>query len=1011
MLPSSRAAPRRFDLSFEEAGPAGLGPFKAHGTLSGLTSLVAFEHPLLSADVSIPALQVEGLKPFLADTAVIQRLSGQVGLTVRYTWDLGGRHTFDGMLDLDQAAYADPSLWDAPLPGTATTVAFRMSLDPGRLTFEQASVKRGPLSVAAHGTLDNLGGAVVIRDAEGTLESPVKDLLAAIPWNAFGPSGPRLREEVRSAERILPDGVKGLALSALISGFPGEPRVEGTVRGPLRVDSAASEEGAGRARRAGWEEVRGAADLDLRFSFPLRRTKEIRVDGRVALRAFAGKPLALPIRLENLEADAEVTLDSAGVSRFSTTVVLPPAVAGAGDRFTLSLAGRVDALSKQAALTLFHLETSPIPLPSASSLVPRESTGAAATAVREILEAGGTLAVEELAFPRTELTRLSRDPASLLPTSKAAVSFSGIVFKPVPGLPAVEDVAGRASLQGGVVTATGVHGRAGALTLPDITIRLAGLESRPRSAFWAKGPLRVTEARNESGRELLRRHGLASLTGSVDVDLHAERDWATAVGWVGGGSLQLSGVRAVTFPAGVVVDKLEGRVTIDRRAALDVVAERLTATVDGAPVRLSGTLRGAGSAGVAVEATAFAKGLDLSRARELFPSVKPLGLEGRLDMDVKVSLPAAGTGEPRLSGGVSTRNAGLRIPGAGLAVTGGDIDVTLSGNAAEILRMSLQLNGQALTATGRIQIPAEPDLRSGGPPASSGPPTLLRRLKASVSVQAAQGRFRGVGFHDLTLGAAFDRGVLTSCDLALGVGSGRIAATGTADLRLPGEVSFVLRPEVTALATESVSPGVRHLPFAYDRAPLAFGRASGTGRRSVELPPRPRGEPAAEDGPRQAHQGRPARSPVRQDPRRGERPTASLRRIPGELLPGGARLHVDDRGRRDRRRKPGHEGLLPGERRSEARRARTDRHGPEEPRPEDQARGARRRGQGPGLRSDPRSRGAVGDLDPSRRQGILRRSESPARRRPGVRIELTAGGSGPGDDQALPPASRRRLLV
>ena len=313
--------------------------------------------------------------------------------------------------------------------------------------------------------------------------------------------------------------------------------------------------------------------------------------------------------------------------------------------------------------------------------------------------------------------------------------------------------------------------------------------------------------------------------------------------WTGGGSLTLSGVRVVTFPAGVVVDGLAGRVTVNQRTALDVTAEQLAATVDGAPVRLSGTLRGAGSPQFTIDATAFAKGLDFARARELFPSLKRLGLEGRLDMDLTVSLPAAGTAEPRLSGSLSARNAGFQVPGSGLAVTAGDVELALSGSAAEILRMSFLLNGQALAVSGRIANPVEPDVRlavaspdldldrlfpprrTGAPPPRPSPPApaagrpagqagarerpgLRRKLTASLSVQAAQGRFRGLEFRGLTLEAAYARGLLTSCDVGFGAAGGRIAARLSADLRDPADAPFVFAPQIAAISFEEVAPSL-----------------------------------------------------------------------------------------------------------------------------------------------------------------------------------------------------------
>ena len=108
-----------FDIALRDEAPAGLGVLKARGTFSGLTESLTLEQPKLAVKASLASLHTDAIKPYLGSDPAIQRLAGSVSLTIQYDGDLTHRHRAEGTLDLGQMAYADPTLWDAPLPGTA----------------------------------------------------------------------------------------------------------------------------------------------------------------------------------------------------------------------------------------------------------------------------------------------------------------------------------------------------------------------------------------------------------------------------------------------------------------------------------------------------------------------------------------------------------------------------------------------------------------------------------------------------------------------------------------------------------------------------------------------------------------------------------------------------------------------------------------------------------------------------------------------------------------------------
>lgn len=937
-----------FDIAVRDEAPAGLGVLQAQGTFSGLTESLTLKDPKLTVKASLASLHTEAIKPYLGGSPAVQRLAGSVALTIQYDGDLTHRHRAEGTLDLGQMTYADPALWDAPLPGTATTVAYRMRLDPTQLTVEHLVVKRGTLALTGSGAVHAWSERPVLRDAVLSAETQLRELIPLMPWKLLGAQGPTLRPILEDGGHVVVDhatlpewklaaapptvedflstvdvaarvsdvsvpswpnapkfrrvggvlrlargvadveGFRGQfgsvqmpAISARITGLPSQPRMEGTVKGQLKVETGADADVAALLRQVGLEEVSGAANMDLAFALEAARPKDVRLQGRVGLRGVTAKTAFSPARLESLTADVAMTPDAAEVSNLSTMLVVPAAASAPGGRVTVALQARIDAWLSQPALTLHHLKTSPISLPVAASLVPWDSIGESAGAVRAILLAGGSVTIEELALPRIDLSKPPKDLTVLLPQAKAVAALADLTFELHPEVPKFERMTGRASLDGGVVTATGVRGQVGLLALPDISIRVTRLDTHPRVTLQAKGPVQLAGTRDPKIQELLKDLGLKSLTGSADIDAHAEFDRAQPQAWVASGSLVLAGVRAQTYSAGIVVEELRGRVNVDRGNAVNIAADQVTAKVDGAPVRVSGKLRGLGTPDLTLDAAVYAKSLDLAHAREFFPPLRTLGLAGRLDMDVAVSLPEAAA-NTRLNGTLAATNVSVRLPAYGVTVSGGDAEVALRGDTADIRRMRMQVNDQVLAVTGQVKNPVEPDIRlvvispdldlnrlltpnTGGAPTStpSSPDTSRRDAKpakaelpaialkttAQLQVHAKQGQYRVLKFHDLRLDASYDRGVLTGWGVDFGVQDGRVVATGSADLRDLTQVPFVVRPQVTSLKLGAVAP-----LLGYDQPPVSgpislTGNLQGRTGNTKDLLSSLAGEVRAEMGP------------------------------------------------------------------------------------------------------------------------------------------------------------------
>jgi hypothetical protein len=636
------------------------------------------------------------------------------------------------------------------------------------------------------------------------------------------------------------------------------PLIDVTVKGPVQVSGQPPGDLGAFFRRCGLEEVDGSVDLDAAVVVDTSQPESFQVRGNAVLRDVLAKASVSPARIEGLNADLSVTPEVAKVTNLFTAVSIPAETSVSVGRFDLRLEARVDEWSQRPAVTLQRMKTSPVALPVVASLIPWEKLGKSAEPVKQTLLNGGTVVIEEAALPKVELLNLPKSPAELLPNAKVAAGFAGLEIEPDPSLPGVEDIRGRITLENGVLTAAGVQGRMGPLSLPDLNIRVSRLDSRPKVAVRAKGPVHLAATSDGRVEELLKRYGLKSLVVSAGVDVRADFDELQQGGWDAQGSLVLAGLRAESFSEGVVMDNLQGRVMVKHKRGIDITAENVRGQVNKAPVGVSGKLQGAGTPDLVVDMKANAKHLNLAHLAELSPSLKKLGLAGTVDMDLDIYIPYATAMKSRLNGMLATR--GLRFQLAHLDLKEGDSELTLAGNSALIKKAQVRINETLLAATGRIANPVEPNVellvtssdldldrlipstRGEGPGDNPSqekgghgpektverewPPTLLK-TEAHVKVNAARGRYRGLEFRNLKLDATYDRGVIEQFAMIMDTEGGQVAMTGSGDIRNPKDMAFTVSPNVESLLVERIA-AVFEVPDVSVSGPIsASGRLQG----------------------------------------------------------------------------------------------------------------------------------------------------------------------------------------
>jgi uncharacterized protein involved in outer membrane biogenesis len=503
-------------------------------------------------------------------------------------------------------------------------------------------------------------------------------------------------------------------------------------------------------------------------------------------------------------------------------------------------------------------------------LVPWGQLGKEADIIRPTLAGGGKVTIEKLSLPDMILTKLPSEPKTLLPKVEASIKVADMSVKPSPGLPKLEGFTGNFRLEKGVLTATNVQGRMGPLTLPTIEARATNLAGKPKVSVAAKGEMQLKGTKDADVEKLLRQYGLKSFSGSAAVDLRADYDQAKPRQWDASGSLVLDGLKAVSYPAGVRLDDLKGRVTLKRKKTLDVTVENLTARVNRAPIALQGKLSGGGTPRLVVDAKARTENLNLADLSSLFSPLKDLELVGKLDMNIDIHYPQTQPKKSRFNGKVKASGLGMRLVAQAVTVKQGNADIELAGNSVNIKNLTLLANDQKITVTGQVtnfekptarfqvkspnlnldrllpaakedqtptELTAKPPAKKEGKPKADAPPKkkagkkelppFLRDLTAQIQAEAKRGQYRRQKFNDLKFRGQYERGVLKSHEFDIRIAGGRIQTKGSADLRNLERIPFSVQPAITAVKLESIAPLLGVNKFTADGPLTLTGQLAG----------------------------------------------------------------------------------------------------------------------------------------------------------------------------------------
>jgi len=643
-------------------------------------------------------------------------------------------------------------------------------------------------------------------------------------------------------------------VSARISNLQTAPKIDVDIHGPLALNANADEKFRMLLESVGLEKALGEAELDLTVGLETARPSNFQLSGDVELKDVQIQTLYSPALLHRLNAKVTISPTSINIVQASAHAALSAAPSSPDAHFALDIQGHIDGWRSNPSVTLRNFKTSRIALPLLSSMVPWGKMDQSAKPIKDILDGGGTAAIEGLSFPAIELSNLSEDPKGLLPRVKLAASLTDITVPRGLSPAEIRGITGHVDFENNVLVAENVHSSVGPIALPSLNIRATDIADKFKVALRAKGPLRVAAGGDRQIEKLLLEHELESLALSAQIDVSAAFDQHKPEAWTAKGLLLIDHLDAKSHRAGVVLEGLKGRVMFNREHTINITMENISARFNQASARLSGRILDIGSPGMLVSMRAFTRSLNLSHVAEFIPALREIGLEGVLDMDLNAYVPFAEAAKTRLEGTLSARNLGFHMASPELAVSKGNVRLKLIGDGANIESMTLEVNDQKLALSGQVSNPVDPSINllltspdlnldrllpqdKAGPASSVSSkgnerpgiakpaaekkadkrelPPALRKLTAELKARADRGQYKGLQFNNLQADLSYKHGDVKNYFLGANIDDGHIAAKGSADLRNLNRIAFTVEPDISKLPLNSVAPalGFAKLPI------------------------------------------------------------------------------------------------------------------------------------------------------------------------------------------------------
>jgi uncharacterized protein involved in outer membrane biogenesis len=641
-------------------------------------------------------------------------------------------------------------------------------------------------------------------------------------------------------------------ISGKITNLVDDPLIQAKVLGELEIPEKMDAPGTRLLRNAGIERLTGTAELDLTMKMKSSKPDEFRLEGSAHLKDFQMKTSFTPASLEKLSTKVIVSSNSIKIADLSTAVMIPETKETRRGRFFITLDGRIDDWRKTPVVLVKRLSTSSISLNPLVSVIPWDQIGDKAASIRDVLLAGGSLQINNFSPPKINLKKPPKDINKVIYKTKASISISDIEIQPHPAFPKFDGISGKATLENGILSISETKGRMGPVTFPSIQLQATGFDDYLKIAASLKGPIKVTGTDNVAIEKLLRERGFKSLTGVTEIDMDFRYSQQYPEDWIARGSLTIDGVNAESYPRGVRLDDLRGRVSFSRGKTTELTVEDISAKINQASFRLTGKLTGGRTPDMLINGKVYTKELDLAEFGSLLPHLDYLKLTGKLDMNLDFNIPHRNLKNTRIKGKLNARKIGIHLPDYNAIVKETGIEIGFRGGMIQLTKMNININDQIFNLKGSVSDPAEPkisllvqsrnldldrllpgDKKKAEPSlrednqASDKPsnemgkdldqklPLWANKVTTDLRVNIDKGEYRDHVFHDLKIIAVYEKGFLQNYGVTLHLAEGKINVTGSADLRDPDRISFLIIPDIS-----NVRIGELSTLFEVEKMPL-----------------------------------------------------------------------------------------------------------------------------------------------------------------------------------------------
>ena len=593
------------------------------------------------------------------------------------------------------------------------------------------------------------------------------------------------------------------------------------------------------------EKMDGQATVDLTLAMPIRATKDFTLNGRLGLRDTSGRTALNPASIEKLSAVIHFSTRNLSLSDVTANVILPAPDESTDGRFSIAFQGQIDEWRRKPVLQVERFGTSVIPLASLGAAIPWEKLDAGSEKIRDLMTGDGGIAIKNVTISTLDLSAAVKQPLYALSKVNGAIELVNVAVKPIPSFYTFEGINGLVGIKNQVLIAKDIRLRMGPVTLPKLNVQVSELSDNPTVSASLEGTVQLGAVTTPQLKEVMKSRGLERIGGELRVGLQVNYDHANPKGWTAAGDVRMNRIEADSYPQGVTLTDLNGRMSFRRKDAFELLVDQIQGKINETPMLLHGNVTTDAQGEFEVDGTVQIERLDLSHLAALNAELKKSGLRGILNVDIQTSYSSKAPRNAQLNGKLATTAFGLHLPEKNLSIKNGDADIGLTGKGINVDTLDFEVNDQIFSIEGSLDNPEKPHLQLSmrtddidlnrllgasdensavkeadakrDPEIDSTDEELKKeqsspsawhrlvgRMTAEITIQAEKGRYKEESFEQLACSIDYTRGLFEKIEAGIQYGGGSARVDGKMDFRDPERLAFEIKPDIQDVRMESI---------------------------------------------------------------------------------------------------------------------------------------------------------------------------------------------------------------